>query len=204
MSYPRLVENLIESLMRLPGIGRRSAERMVFWLLDNPEETSKELSDNIINLKEKLHFCRICNNLSETEICLICSDPARDNRTICIVENPKDLLAIERTGIYRGHYHVLLGAISPMDGRGPNDLKTESLMHKIKTNNIQEVVIATDPDTEGEMTALHLTKELKLLGVKITRIGFGIPVGSSVEYADLSTLSMSLKSRREIFKPEMK
>lgn len=198
MSYPRLIEQLIEKLVKLPGVGRRSAERIVFWLLDNPPEDASELARSIVNLKEGLRFCRICNNLSETEICMICSDTRRDEDTICVVETPKDLLAIERTGSFRGHYHVLLGAISPADGRGPDDLKIQTLKNRISTQNIKEIVIATDPDTEGEMTALFLTRELRNIGVKVSRIGLGIPVGSSVEYADLSTLTMSLKSRREI------
>lgn len=198
MSYPRLIEQLIDKLVKLPGIGRRSAERIVFWLLDNPPEDASELAKSIMNLKEGLRFCRICNNLSETEICMICSDTRRDEETICVVETPKDLLAIERTGSFRGHYHVLLGAISPADGRGPDDLKIQLLKNRITAQNIKEIVIATDPDTEGEMTALFLTRELRTIGVKVSRIGLGIPVGSSVEFADLSTLTMSLKSRREI------
>jgi recombination protein RecR len=198
MSYPRLVENLIEQLTKLPGVGRRSAERMVFWFLDNSTEQVKEFSQSITRLKEGLGFCKSCNNLSETDICPICRDPGRDRTTICVVENPKDLLAIERTGIYKGLYHVLLGALSPTEGRGPSDLNLGSLIQKIREQKTAEVVVATDPDTEGEMTALHITKELRPTGVKISRIGLGIPVGSSVEYVDLSTLTMSMASRREI------
>ncbi len=198
MSYPRIIEKLIEKLIKFPGIGRRSAERIVFWLLDNPKEEIRELCDNMMQLKENLRFCRICNNLSETEVCLVCSDVQRDDHTICVVENPKDLLAIEKTGVYRGLYHVLLGAISPADGRGPDELKIQHLRQRVESQKIKEVVIATDPDTDGEMTALFITRELKPTGVKISRIGLGIPVGSALEYADLSTLSMSLSSRREI------
>lgn len=198
MNYPRLIEKLIERLVKLPGIGRRSAERIVFWLLDNPPEDAHDLAKGILNLKEGLHFCRLCNNLSETEICMICSDTNRDESTLCIVESPKDLLAIERTGSFRGHYHVLLGAISPADGRGPDDLKIPQLINRVTKQGIKEVVIATDPDTEGEMTALYITKELRNMGITISRIGLGIPMGSSVEYADLSTLTMSLNSRRQI------
>ena len=198
MAYPKLIENLIEKLVKLPGIGRRSAQRIVFYLLNNPQEDAQELANSIMRLKDGLTFCRVCNNLSETEICLICSDTSRDDKIICVVEDPKDLLAIERTGAYRGHYHVLLGSISPAEGRGPDELKIHQLIKKVTTQNIKEVVIATDPDTEGEMTALYLTRELKNSGVKLSRIGLGIPVGSSLEYADLSTLSMSLASRRLI------
>ncbi|MFA5060667.1 MAG: recombination mediator RecR [Candidatus Omnitrophota bacterium] len=198
MAYPKIVENLIEKLMKLPGIGRRSAERILFHLLSAPKEDVRELCDVITKIKEGLMFCRICNNLSEAEVCLICSDTNRDERTICVVENPKDVLAIERTGAYRGHYHVLLGSIAPAEGRGPDDLKIHHLVKRVENQDIKEVVIATDPDTEGETTALYITRELKDTGVKISRIGLGIPVGSALEYADLSTLSVSLSSRRQI------
>ncbi len=198
MAYPRLIERLIEKLMKLPGVGRRSAERMVFYFLNSQKDDIRELCEDIARLKNGMMFCRICNNLSETEVCLICSDTNRDENTICVVENPKDLLAIERTGAYRGHYHVLLGAIMPAEGRGPDDLKIHHLVKRVETQNVKEVVIATDPDTEGETTALYITRELKNTGVKISRIGLGIPMGSALEYADLSTLSMSLNSRREI------
>jgi len=203
MSYPKLLENLINQFVKLPGVGRRSAERMVFWLLDKPAEEARELANGILQLKEGLRFCRICNNLSETEICMICSDTARDEGMICVVENPKDLLAIERTGIYKGHYYVLLGAIAPMEGRGPDHLKLERLIERVRSQGIREVIIATDPDTEGEMTALHIMKELRATGVKLTRIGLGIPVGSAVEYADLSTLTVSMKSRRAVLEQEI-
>lgn len=198
MSYPRLVENLIEQFVKLPGVGRRSAERMVFWFLNNPKNSVREFSDSILHLKEGLRLCGECNNLSEAEACKVCSDPGRDRETVCVVEDHKHLLAIERTGIYKGLYHVLLGAISPADGRGPEDLKIHRLAVRIKSRRIKEVVIATDPDTEGEMTAIHITNELRSTGVKISRIGLGIPIGSSVEYADMSTLTVSMSSRREI------
>lgn len=198
MAYPKLIENLIAKLMRLPGIGRRSAERIVFHLLNTPKDEVQELCENVLRLKDGLRFCRICNNLSETEVCLICSDTTRDEKIICVVEDPKDVLAIERTGVYHGHYHVLLGAISPSEGRGPDDLKIHSLIKRVRSQNIKEVMIATDPDTEGETTSLYLAHELKPTGVNISRIGLGIPLGSSIEYADLSTLSVSIHSRRKI------
>ena len=198
MSSSRLIENLIEQFMKLPGVGRRSAERMVFWILNNPKDQAQAIAEGIVNLKEGLGFCKICNNLSEAEHCGICRDPSRNKTIICVVENPKDLLAIERTGTYKGQYHVLLGALSPAEGRGPDDLKIYTLINRVKSQNVREVVIATDPDTEGEMTALHIINELKSTDVKISRIGLGIPVGSSVEYADMSTLIMSLASRKEV------
>jgi len=194
--YPKLIENLIERLTKLPGIGRRSAERIVYWMLAQDAVNVKALADSIQQLKEGLRFCKQCNHLSEQELCLVCSDSNRDRKIICIVESPKDLLAIERSGSYRGIYYVLLGNISPAEGRGPDDLNLPKLIARIKDEAIAEVVIATDPDAEGEMTALYLSKELKNLGVRVSRIGLGIPVGSAVEYVDISTLAMSMNSRR--------
>ncbi len=196
--YPKLIENLLERLIKLPGVGRRSAERIVYWMLDAEPQDIKALADSIVQLKEGLRFCKQCNHLSEGELCLVCKDPNRDRKTICIVESPKDLLAIERTGSYRGLYYVLLGNIFPAEGRGPEDLKIAKLIDRIKNEGIGEIVIATDPDAEGEMTALYLAKKLKPLGARITRIGLGIPVGSAVEYVDISTLAMSMNSRRAV------
>ena len=171
---------------------------MVLWLLSASKENAESMAREIHQLKNNLRFCSICNHITEDEICRVCRDPGRDKTTICVVESPKDLIAIERTGTYKGQYHVLLGAIAPMEGRGPDDLQIHLLVNKVQSQGIKEVVIATDPDTEGEMTALHIANELKSTGVKLTRIGFGIPVGSSLEYADLSTLTMSLTARREL------
>ncbi|MDE1920422.1 MAG: recombination mediator RecR [Candidatus Omnitrophica bacterium] len=196
--YPKLIENLIDKLTKLPGIGRRSAERIIYWMLACEPQEIKALADNIQQLKEGLRFCKQCNHLSEQDLCLICMDPNRDRKTICVVESPKDLLAIERTGSWRGIYYVLLGNISPSEGRGPDDLNVTKLVDRIKDEGIAEVVIATDPDAEGEMTALYLGRELKKLGVRVSRIGLGIPVGSSVEYVDVSTLTMSMNSRRVV------
>jgi len=198
MAYPKIIENLIEKLTKLPGIGRRSAERIVFWLLENPREDVLGLSEDIIRLKDKLTFCRICNNLSETEICMICSDTGRSDDIICVVESPKDVLAIEKTGQYHGSYHVLLGVVSPAEGKGPEELRLNQLVKRVQEQNIKEVILATDADTEGETTALFIIDRLKDFKGKISRIGVGIPMGSAVEYADLSTLGMSLNSRREI------
>ena len=196
--YPKLIENLLERLTKLPGVGRRSAERIVYWMLETDAQEIKALADSIQQLKEGLRFCKACNHLSEQELCLVCADSNRDRKTICIVESSKDLLAIERTGSYRGLYYVLLGNISPAEGRGPDDLKISQLINRIKDEGIGEIVIATDPDAEGEMTALYLAKELKSLGARISRIGLGIPVGSAVEYVDISTLAMSMNSRRVV------
>ncbi len=195
--YPKLIENLLEHLSKLPGVGRRSAERIVFWMLSQSAEDIKILANSIVQLKEGMRFCKSCNHLSEQDLCLVCADTARDRKMICVVESPKDLLAIERTGSYRGIYYCLLGNISPSEGRGPDDLNLPKLISRIKEEGITEVVIATDPDTEGEMTALYIAREFKSLGIKVSRIGLGIPMGSAVEYVDMSTLTMSLNSRRQ-------
>ncbi|MBF0485041.1 MAG: recombination protein RecR [Candidatus Omnitrophica bacterium] len=198
MNYPKVIENLIEQLMKLPGVGRRSAERMVFWLLNNSPEESARLSQSVTELKEKLRFCKLCNNFTETEVCPVCEDTTRDSGVICVVENPKDAIAIEKTGIFKGQYYVLLGTVIPSEGQGPEDLDIAKLIAKIKADNIAEVVLATDADMEGELTALHLTKILQPLGVKISRIGIGLPAGGAVEFADMSTLTMSFHSRRAV------
>jgi recombination protein RecR len=189
---------LIEKLIRLPGIGRRSAERIIGYILNASSHEIKSLSEAIAKVKETVRFCRICNNLSEQELCRICQDNRRKKDVVCIVEKPSDVSAIEKTGNYSGVYHVLLGSIAPLEGKGPSDLKIDGLLQRIKQDNIKEVIIATDADTEGETTALYLAKLIKPQGVKLTRIGLGIPMGSNLEYADTSTLSKALESRREI------
>jgi recombination protein RecR len=197
-NYPKILDNLINGLMKFPGIGRRSAERIAFYLVKADREEVSKLCEAMDKLKQGISLCKFCNNLSENEICNICADPQRDHSIVAIVEEPKDLLALEKTGIFKGLYHVLMGAIAPLEGRGPDELKIKDLITRIKEQEIKEVIIATDSDTEGETTALYLTKLLKPLGIKITRIGFGIPVGGSLEYADTSTLSHALEARREI------
>jgi recombination protein RecR len=197
-NYTESIQKLIDRLIRLPGIGRRSAERIVGYILSAPKEEIKNLSEAIYQIKENVHFCRVCNNLSEEELCKICQDNRRQKDLICIVEEPSDIIAIEKAGNFSGLYHVLLGCISPLEGKGPGDLKIEGLIKRIKENNIKEVIIATDADTEGETTALYLTKLIKPIGVRLTRIGVGIPMGSSLEYADSTTLNKALESRREI------
>lgn len=171
---------------------------MVFWLLNQRREDVRAFSDAVLAVRQNLMFCEVCNNFADSRTCDICSDPGRDRACICVVENPKDVAALERTGSYRGLYHVLLGAINPAEGRGPEDLKIGQLLDRVRQDGVKEVVIATDADNDGEMTALYLTKHLKPLGVKISRIGVGLPVGGALEYADLSTLSMSMTGRREI------
>ena len=197
-NYTESIEKLIDSLIKFPGIGRRSAERMVSYILGAPKDEIKTLSAALIKVKESVRFCSLCHNLSEEELCKICQSTRRQKDVICIVEKPTDVTAIEKSGSFNGVYHVLLGSISPLEGKGPGDLKIDSLMSRIKQNNIKEIIIATDADTEGETTALYLTKLIKPLGVKLSRIGLGLPVGSNLEYADSTTLSKSLESRRLI------
>ncbi len=197
-NYTESIEKLIECLVKLPGIGRRSAERVVSYILGAPKEEALNLSQAIVKVKENVRFCSLCHNLSEDELCKICKDTRRQKDVICIVEKPHDVTAIEKSGSFTGVYHVLLGSISPLEGKGPSDLKIDTLLNRIRQNNIKEIIIATDADTEGETTALYLTKIIKPLGVKLSRIGLGLPVGSNLEYADSTTLSKSLESRRTI------
>jgi recombination protein RecR len=192
------IEKLISRLIRLPGIGRRSAERIAAYILDSPLEEVRSLAYAIMKTKETIRFCRICNNLSEGEVCGICRDDRRRKDLICVVEKPGDVVLIEKGAKFAGTYHVLQGSISPLEGKGPADLKIEGLISRLKQNSIKEVIIATDTDTDGETTALYLTKIIKPSGVKLTRIGVGIPVGSNLEYSDAATLSRAMESRREI------
>lgn len=197
-NYPKILDNLITSLMKFPGIGRRSAERIAFYLVKADRAEASRLCEAITNLKQGINLCKICNNLSENEVCSICSDSSRNHSIVAIVEEPKDLLALEKTASFKGLYHVLMGTIAPLEGKGPDDIKVKELLSRIASEGIKEVIIATDSDTEGETTALYLTKMIKPLGIRISRIGFGIPVGGSLEYADSSTLSHALEARREI------
>ncbi|OGX44330.1 MAG: recombination protein RecR [Omnitrophica WOR_2 bacterium RIFCSPLOWO2_12_FULL_51_8] len=197
-NYTDSIEKLIESLIKLPGVGRRSAERIVGYILGAPREEIRNLSEGLSKVKESVGFCRICNNLSEEELCKICQDVRRQKELICIVEKPSDVTAIEKAGNFRGTYHVLLGSISPLEGKGPSDLKVAGLLERVKQNQIKEIIIATDADTEGETTAIYLASLLKPLGVNLSRIGLGLPVGSNLEYADTTTVSKSLESRRAL------
>jgi recombination protein RecR len=197
-NYTESIEKLIERLIKLPGVGRRSAERIVGYILNTSREEVKSLAEAICRAKENVRLCSICHNLSEEETCKICQDQRRKRDVVCIVEKPSDVTVIEKSGGFNGVYHVLMGSISPLDGKGPADLKIDTLLQRIKQDNISEIIIATDADTEGEVTAMYLTKLIKPMGVKLTRIGIGIPMGSNLEYADATTLSKSLEARREI------
>jgi recombination protein RecR len=196
--YTDSIEKLLDSLIKLPGIGRRSAERMIGYILNAPKDEIKSLAEAINKVKESVRFCSICNNLSEEELCKICQDSRRQKEVVCIVEKPSDVTAVEKAGSFQGVYHVLMGSISPLEGRGPSDLRIDGLISRIKANNIKEIIIATDADTEGETTAIYLTKLIKPYGVNLTRIGLGLPVGSNLEYADSTTLSKALEARRVI------
>ncbi len=197
-NYTASIEKLIESLIKLPGVGRRSAERIVAHVLGASKDEIKILSEALDKVKESVRSCRICNNLSEEETCKICQDLRRQKDIVCVVEKPGDVTAIEKAGNFHGLYHVLLGSISPLEGVGPGDLKVDGLIQRIKQGSIKEIIIATDADTEGETTSMYLTQLLKPLGANLSRIGLGIPVGSNLEYADATTLSKSLESRRAI------
>ncbi len=196
--YPEPFARLIEALQRLPGIGPKSAQRITFFLLKRPIDEVRELSEAVIALKEKITYCRTCFNVTDEDPCRICADPARDDRVLCVVEEPNDLLAMERTGEFRGRYHVLLGALSPLDGIGPEDIKVRELLARLESSETTEVILATNPNVEGEATALFLAKLLRPLGVRVTRIARGLPVGGDLEYADQVTLSKALEGRREI------
>ncbi len=195
--YPGPVGRLIGELSKLPGIGQKTARRLSFYLLGRPNNEVKELAEAIVEAREKTSYCSICNNLTENDPCEYCSSEERDQNTICVVESPKDVIAMERTGEYNGLYHVLHGAISPMDGIGPDQIKIKNLLPRIK-KGIKEVIVATDPNAEGDATAMYLAKLLKPLEVEVTRIAHGLPVGGDLEFADEITLSKALEGRREI------
>lgn len=189
---------LIEAFAKMPGVGSRTAERFAFYILGAPAQAVTELSKLLIKVNEHIHYCRDCYNLSENELCHICSDPTRDHAVLCVVQDPKDIVAIEKAGDYKGVYHVLLGALSPLEGVGPKDLKIKELLARLKTGGIKEVIIGTSSDTEGDATSLYLLKQLKPLKVKLTRIAHGVPVGSALEFVDKATLARAFKQRQEI------
>ena len=196
--YPEPVARLIEALQRLPGIGPKTAQRLTFFLLKRPSDEVQGLAESLTQLKQLIVHCRICFNVTEEDPCRICSDPRRDARALCIVEEPNDLLALERTGEFRGRYHVLLGALSPLDGIGPEDLRVRELLARLEEPGVEEVILATNPSVEGEATAIYLAKLLKPLGMRITRIARGLPVGGDLEYADEVTLAKALEGRRDV------
>lgn len=196
--YAPSIEKLIESFERLPSIGHKTATRLAFHMLDLGEQETNDFINSIITAKKNLKYCSICYNISDTDPCPICSSVKRDSSIICVVEDVKDIIAMERTHEFNGVYHVLHGSISPMNGIGPDDIKIKELLTRISNNNISEIIIATNPRVEGEATAMYLSKLIKPMGIKVTRIAHGIPVGGDLEYTDEITLTKALEGRREI------
>ncbi len=196
--YAPPIARLLAELERLPGIGPKSAQRLAYHILRGDADTAGRLADAIVEVKRSIHFCGRCFNFAERELCDICDDTGRDASAICVVEEPRDVVAIERTGEFRGYYHVLQGAISPIDGIGPDQLRVRELVARVGAGGITEVILATDPDIEGETTALYLSRLLKPLGTRVTRIASGLPVGGDLEYADEVTLGRALEARREM------
>ena len=194
------MEELITAFKKLPGVGPRTAERFAFYLLTQPSVVAKHLAEAILKVKERIGFCKVCFNLADEDFCSICRDPARDKSIVCVVEHPRGIIALEKAGGYKGGYHVLLGALSPLDGIGPRDLKIQELKARLQEGGIREVILATDSDMEGEATALFLAKELSGIGtgIHLTRLAAGIPMGSNVEYADQVTLIRAMEGRRPL------
>ncbi|OQB15989.1 MAG: Recombination protein RecR [Firmicutes bacterium ADurb.Bin193] len=189
---------LIEQFEKLPGIGHKTARRLAFYVLRSPEGEAEKFADAILSAKQLIKYCRVCQNITDTEICSICESDRRDRSIICVMENPKDVVSLEKTGEYHGLYHVLHGAISPMDGVGPEDIKIPELLSRLKDNTVSEVIMATNPNIEGEATAMYISRLIKPLGIRVTRIAHGVPVGGDLEYADEVTLSRAIEGRREM------
>jgi recombination protein RecR len=189
---------MVEAFMRLPGIGRKSAERLAFAVLGMPKDEAAGIAQAILDVKNNSRYCTVCNNITEDEPCGICRDEKRDSTRMCVVEEPSNILILEKTGIFRGRYHALLGAISPLDGVGPGDLRIDGLLDRLKAGGIKEVIIATNPTVKGETTALYLSKLIKPLGISVSRIAYGLPVGGDIEYADENTVLRALEGRREM------
>lgn len=199
MRYPLPIQRLLDELERMPGVGPKSAQRIAYWLLASDKADAKRLADAIVEVKETIHFCPRCFYFAQDELCEICSDVRRDESSICVVEEPRDVTAIEKTGEFHGTYHVLHGAISPMEGIGPDQLRIKELIARLSSDTVNEVVIATNPNVEGEATAVYLSRMIKPLGgIRVTRIASGLPVGGDLEYADEVTLGRALEARREM------
>jgi recombination protein RecR len=192
------IQKLLDEFERLPGIGPKSAQRIVYWLLNNDQASAERLAGAIVEVKETVHFCPRCFNYAEGDLCAVCASPDRDATMICVVSEPRDITAIERTSEFKGVYHVLGGAISPIDGIGPQDLTVKELLERLADTSIQEVLLATNPNVEGETTAVYLARLIKPLGIKTTRLASGLPVGGDLEFADEVTLARAIESRREL------
>jgi recombination protein RecR len=198
MSHPGPLAKLIEQLQRLPGIGAKSAQRLAYHILKTPREEVDRLADAMREVKERITYCSTCSNITDVDPCFFCASPSRDHRVVCVVEEPENVNAVEKTRQYSGVYHVLMGALSPLHGVGPDDLKIKDLLVRVADGAVQEVILATNPNVEGEATAIYLAKLLKPLGVKVTRIAMGVPVGSDLEYADDVTMQRAMEGRREV------
>jgi recombination protein RecR len=198
MAQPESLTRLIDQLQRLPGIGRKSAQRLAFHIMKAPRDEAERLAEALRDVKDKVVYCSACNNVTEIDPCPICTDESRDRRVFCVVEEPTNVLAIERSRDYNGHYHVLMGALSPLQGIGPDELKIKGLLTRVAAGGVDEVILATNPNVEGEATAIYLARLLKPLGVKVTRIAMGVPVGSDIEYADDITMHKAIEGRREV------
>ena len=195
--FPQTLETLIEKFASLPGIGRKTAQRLAFYVLSQPEEEAESFADAILQAKRNIFPCRVCHNLTDSELCPVCSNPGRDIHTICVVSDPKDVVALERGREYNGLYHVLHGVISPMNHVSPDDLTIRELVARVAEGDIREVIMATNPDTEGETTARYISRLLKPFDVKITRLAYGVPVGANLEFADDATLSRAMEGRTD-------
>ena len=197
-AFPAALERLTEQFARLPGIGMKSAQRLAFYVLSLPKEDADSFAQAIVDAKNSVRLCPVCQNLTDQELCGVCADPERDHSLICVVAEPKDVIAMERAREYDGVYHVLHGVISPMNHVGPDDLEIKPLLDRVAQGNIEEVIMATNPDTEGEATAMYLARLLRPFGVRVTRLAYGIPVGGHLEFADDATLMRALEGRRDI------
>ncbi len=196
--YPKSIKNLIESFKMLPGIGEKTAERMAFFILDFDEENVEFFSESLLNAKNNIRKCSICNNFTDNDICDICADKTRNNEILCIVEDPKNIYMFEKNGVFNGYYHVIENLISPLDGINPEDIGLEKLLKRIKENNFKEIIIAVKPSIEGETTSLYIKRVLEGLNIKITRIASGIPIGADMEYIDALTLERAILDRKEL------
>ena len=198
MLRPDPLAKLIEQFQRLPGIGAKSAQRLAYHILKTPREEVDRLGDAMREVKERVTYCSVCSNITDSDPCFFCTNPSRDGKLICVVEEPENVNGVERTRQFNGLYHVLMGALSPLHGVGPDDLKIKDLLRRVSDGSVEEVVLATNPNVEGEATAIYLAKLLKPLGIKVTRIAMGVPVGSDLEYADEVTMQRAMEGRREV------
>ena len=196
-SLPEPFARLVEQLQKLPGIGAKSAQRLAFHILRHPREDAERLCEAVRDVKERVTYCSVCNNITDADPCIFCTSPGRDSRQICVVEEPQNVSVVEKTGGFKGLYHVLMGALSPLHGVGPDDLKIKGLLGRVADGQVDEVILATNPTVEGEATALYLARLMKPLGVRVTRIAMGIPVGSDLEYADEITMTRAMEGRRD-------